>query len=67
MIRFLLKTVAVLVGLPLSLGGFFGFFFALYIAFGEDKIGEGLGLAVLAIIALAVGTKLGKFARGDYD
>ncbi|WP_440954841.1 hypothetical protein ACSAZK_14830 [Methanosarcina sp. Mfa9] len=63
----LLKTVASLVGLPLFLGGFFGFWFGIYVIFGEQNIVEGILIVVGSILALTIGTILGKFARGDYD
>ncbi len=67
MLRFLLKIVATLVGLPLSLGGFFGFWYGIYLIFAGGEPGGGIAISVVAVIALALGTALGKFARGDYD
>ena len=63
----LFKTVAALVGLPLTLGGFFGFWYGIIIIFGEQNIGDGIMVMVGSILALTIGTILGKFARGDYD
>lgn len=61
----LLHTTAALIGMPLTLVGFFGFFAGGFmILTGND---EGVGIIVGSILALTVGTVLGKFARGDYD
>lgn len=61
----LFKTVAGLVGLPLTLGGFFGFWYGIYMIFVDT--GVGIIVIVGSILALTIGTILGKFARGDYD
>jgi len=66
MVKFLLKIIAALVGLPLTLGGFGGFWYGLYLIFGEQKI-EGILVVIGSILALFVGTLLGLFARGDFD
>ena len=64
--RVLFKILASLIGLPLTLGGFFGFWYGIYVIFGEQD-GTGIVIVVVSIIALTVGTIFGKFARGDYD
>ena len=63
----LFKTVAALVGLPLTLGGFVGFFYGIYMIFGEQNIVGGIMVMLGSILALTFGTILGNFARGDYD
>ena len=63
----LFKVVAALVGLPLTLGGFGGFWYGIYMIFGEQNTGGGILIVVGSILALTFGTILGKFARGDYD
>ncbi len=63
----LFKIVASLIGLPLTLGGFFGFWYGLFVIFAEQNIAGGIAIAFGSIIALTIGTILGKFARGDYD
>jgi hypothetical protein len=65
--RVLVKTVAALIGLPLTLGGFGGFWYGIYMIFAEQNTGEGIGFVAGSILALTIGTILGKFARGDYD
>ncbi len=63
----LFKIGAVLLGLPLTLGGFFGFWYGIYIVFFEEDIFTGIIISVGCAIALTLGTVLGKYARGDYD
>lgn len=63
----LFKTVAALVGLPLTLGGFIGFWYGVYVALAERSIGTGVGISLISIVALTAGTLLGAYARGDYD
>lgn len=65
--RVLLKVVAALVGLPLTLGGFGGFWYGLYVIFAEQNLPGGILIVVGSIVGLTIGTILGKFARGDYD
>ncbi len=65
--RVLFKIVAALIGLPLTLGGFGGFCYGIYMIFAKQNIGGGIGVVVGSILALTIGTILGKFARGDYD
>ena len=67
LIRAILKILATLAGLPLTLGGFFGFWVGIYLAFSDDDPWRGVALCTAAVIALAVGTVFGKYARGDYD
>jgi hypothetical protein len=68
--RVLFKLLATLIGLPLTLGGLGGFWYGIYMIFGvhnaERQIG-GILVVVGSILALTIGTMLGKFARGDYD
>ena len=66
-IRVLLKVTAALVGLPLTLGGFFGFWYGIYMIFWGQDPGGGILVVVGSILAITIGTILGKFARGDYD
>jgi len=65
--RVLFKTAAALIGLPLTLGGFGGFWYGIYIIFGDQNTGGGIMLMAGSILALTIGTILGKFAAGDYD
>ncbi len=65
--RVVFKIMAALVGLPLTLGGFGGFWYGIYMVLGEQNIGGGIFVAVISIVSLTIGTLLGKFARGDYD
>ncbi len=65
--RVLFKIVSALIGLPLTLGGFGGFWYGIYMIFGEQNTGGGILIAAGSILALTIGTILGKFARGDYD
>lgn len=65
--RVLFKIIAALIGLPLTLGGFGGFWYGIYMIFGQQNIAEGILVVVGSIVALTIGTILGKFARGDYD
>jgi hypothetical protein len=65
--RVLFKIVSALIGLPLTLGGFGGFWYGIYLIFGEQNTGGGILVAVGSILALTIGAILGKFARGDYD
>lgn len=65
--RGLAKVPATLIGLALTLAGVGGFFYGLFLIFGDKNTGQGVLIMVGAIIALAIGTVLGKFARGDYD
>ena len=65
--RVLFKIIATLIGLPLTLGGFGGFWYGIYMIFGQQNIAEGILVVVGSIVALTIGTILGKFARGDYD
>lgn len=67
MFRGLFKILAALVGLPLTLGGFFGFWYGLFLVFARHETGGGLAVAVGSLLALALGTALGRFARGDFD
>lgn len=63
----LLRTVAGLVGLSLILGGFAGFWYGIYMIIVELNTADGVLIAFGSILALTIGTILGKFARGDYD
>lgn len=63
----LFKTIAALIGLPLTLGGFIGFWYGVYVALAEQNVEAGIGISLISIVALTAGTLLGKFARGDYD
>jgi drug/metabolite transporter (DMT)-like permease len=67
----LLKIVAALVGLPLTLAGllgaFVGFGMVLMAIFGGEVDFAGVVLLLGGIVSLTLGTILGKFARGDYD
>ena len=65
--RVLFKIVATLVGLPLTLGGFAGFWYGIYMVFGDQNIGGGILVVVASVLSMTIGTILGKFARGDYD
>jgi|GEM_PF-1783671 len=62
--RVLFKILAVLLGLPLTLGGFVGFWWGVYKIIGGQNVG--VGIVIGSILALTIGTILGKFARGDY-
>ncbi len=63
----LIKVPVGLVGLALTLGGIGGLFLgAILIIDGED-VALGAASLVGSTMALAIGTVLGKFARGDYD
>ena len=66
MIRGLCKALAALLGLPLSLCGFFGFWWGLYRC-AQGAFETGIALSLASIASLALGTALGKFSRGDYD
>jgi hypothetical protein len=63
----LFKIGAVLLGLPLTLGGFFGFWYGIYVIFLEQEISMGIMISLGCALALTLGTILGKYARGDYD
>ena len=64
----LLKILAALIGLPLSLGGLIGFFYGLFMIFAENENSETGGIIVIiSILSLSLGTIMGKFSRGDYD
>jgi drug/metabolite transporter (DMT)-like permease len=70
--RELLKIVAALVGLPLTLAGLLGALFGFVIVFlaisgEEEDFAMGVVLLLGGIVSLTIGTILGKFARGDYD
>jgi hypothetical protein len=65
--RVLFKIVATVVGLPLTLGGFIGFWVGIWVIFVENDLGTGILTSAGSIVALTIGTILGKFARGDYD
>ncbi|MGB8951186.1 MAG: hypothetical protein WCC06_00770 [Candidatus Aminicenantales bacterium] len=65
--RVLLKIMAGLIGLPLTLGGFGGFWYGIYMIFVKHNIGGGIFVVIGSILALTIGTIFGKFARGDYD
>lgn len=67
LLRMVAKTVAALVGLPLTLAGFGGFWYGFYMAFGEQNIAGGIFVSVGSVFALTIGTILGKFAAGEYD
>jgi len=64
--RIIFKILAALIGLPLTLGGFFGFFYGIFQILNKNT-GEGILLAIASVFALTIGTLLGKFSRGDYD
>jgi hypothetical protein len=63
----LFKIVAVLLGLPLTLGGFFGFWYGLYVIILEQNYSMGIMTTIGCVVALTLGTILGKYARGDYN
>ena len=65
--KVLSKVLAALIGLPLTLGGFGGFWYGIYMIFGEQNSGGGILAVVGSILALTIGTILGEFAAGKYD
>ncbi|HUU41491.1 MAG TPA: hypothetical protein VMW42_11170 [Desulfatiglandales bacterium] len=65
--RALFKVLAAIIGLPLTLGGFGGFWYGIYMIFGAHNTGGGILIVVGSILSLTIGTIFGKFARGDYD
>ncbi|WP_320044584.1 hypothetical protein [uncultured Desulfobacter sp.] len=65
--RVVFKTLAALLGLPLTLGGFVGFWYGIYTIFAKHIVETGIALAIGSVIALSVGTILGKYSRGDFD
>jgi hypothetical protein len=65
--RVIAKILAALIGLPLTLGGFGGFWYGIYVIFGNHDVGTGIIITIGSILALAIGTVLGKYSRGDYD
>lgn len=64
--RVMFKIVGALIGLPLTLGGLIGFFYGIFMII-QGNTGGGILIVIGSIIALTIGTILGKFARGDYD
>jgi hypothetical protein len=65
--RELSKIGAALIGLPLTLGGVGGFVYGVYLLLARRNSGSGILLIIASIVALTIGTILGKYARGDYD
>ncbi len=63
----LLKVPVGLVGLGLTLGGLGSLVYGGFLVVEGENVPLGAALLVGGTVALAVGTVLGKFARGDYD
>lgn len=66
----LFKIIASLIGAPLVLGGFLAFCGGILILLGVfQEFSRELGIVMVigAVLSLAFGTVLGKYAAGDYD
>lgn len=66
-LRSLLKVAAALIGLPLTLVGFVGFWVGVYMALSEDDPSQGVSIVAASAVAFVVATYFGKFARGVFD
>jgi len=64
--RVLYKVLVALIGLPLTLAESGGFWYGIYMILGGQSRDKGVIVVICLIVALTVGTILGKFARGDY-
>ncbi len=61
----LFRTIAALVGLPLTLGGFGGFWYGIYMVFGDKNVSGGILVVVGSAVSLLLGTILGNYAAGE--
>lgn len=66
-LNFILKFFAVIIGLPLTIGGFIGFWVGLYQIFSKETLMTGIIVIVASIIAFILGTYLGNYAKGEFD
>ena len=62
----LLKVAAGLIGVVLTLAGFGGFCYGVFLLL-KRSFALGAAIAIGGIVILAIATILGKFCRGDYD
>jgi len=62
----LLKVAAGLIGTVLTLAGFGGFCYGLFLLL-KRNFALGAATVVGGIVVLTIATILGKFCRGDYD